>query len=130
VEGMKNNELEFIKPETIIDGLYFGDKVKDIYKEKYPELKAYDMDELITDENGNFNYNAYLNILPQETKRIMEEEDNFVMFEGLFELPVKDGYKFAMKPDVLIKRNGVLELLEAKAVTGPKKEHGYDLSYQ
>jgi hypothetical protein len=52
------------------------------------------------------------------------------MFEGLFELPIKDGYKFSMKPDVLIKENGTLYLLEAKAVTGPKKEHGYDVVYQ
>jgi hypothetical protein len=51
------------------------------------------------------------------------------MFEGLFELPVGN-HKFSMKPDVLIKENGVLHLLEAKAVTGPKQEHGYDVVYQ
>jgi len=130
VEGIKGEELELLKPETIIDGLYFGDKVKEIYSEKYKHLKVYDMDEIITNPDGSFNYQNYLYKLPQETKRIMEEEDNWIMFEGLFELEIKDGYKFAMKPDVLIKENGVLYLMEAKAVTAPKLEHAYDVTYQ
>ena len=130
VDNLKGQDLDLKKPETIIDGLYFGDKVKEIYTEKYSHLKAYDMDELITNPDGSFNYQAYLNVLPQETKRIMEEEDNWIMFEGLFQLPIKDGYSFAMKPDVLIKEDGVLYLLEAKAVTAPKREHGYDVTYQ
>jgi hypothetical protein len=34
------------------------------------------MDEIITNPDGSFNYQNYLYKLPQETKRIMEQEDN------------------------------------------------------
>ena len=87
------------------------------------------MDLLIHKADGSFDYNAYL-ALPGKTKKIMDEEDNFIMFEGLFELPVKDGHKFSMKPDVLIKENGKLKIIEAKAVTGTKIDHAFDVIYQ
>ncbi|RKX65941.1 MAG: hypothetical protein DRP42_04055 [Tenericutes bacterium] len=56
---------------------------------------------------------------------MIDEEDNFVLFEPLF---IYD--KFKLKADVITKINGKVTLIEAKAVTYSKEVHAYDIKFQ
>ncbi len=101
-------------PETLQDGLTVSDVSRDYYRLKFPHFKVYDFSERFDLEN-----------LQQETRQILETENNVIIFEGVFL-----HNDFTLRTDVLLKANNHIKVIEVKAVTQPLKEHMYDLAYQ
>lgn len=101
-------------PETLQDGLAVSDISRDYYRLKFPNFKVYDFSNRFDLEN-----------LEKETRNILENENNVIIFEGVF---LHNG--FTLRTDVLLKAKNHVKVIEVKAVTQPLKEHMYDLAYQ
>ncbi len=109
---IKNTDI----PSTILDGNEVSDLSKVFFRKKYSDFKEYDFSTVWDLSDGK---------LIAEIKRIILEEDNFFIFEAPF--IYKD---FTLRTDIIIKSNGIIKVIEVKAVTEALKEHMYDLSYQ
>lgn len=132
----KEKLSDFDTPGEILDGLEFGEHVKDHYTQKYPNLKSIDLEGIFDKKYGDLqkrNFSLWKERYIEETRRIVSDEDNFILFEGWFEYSgYSKKYKnpFGLKPDVLIKSAGLFFLIEAKASKWVKKKYIYDLYYQ